>query len=59
MELIMANPMERDLTHARLDAEIDNRILIREAENRGKDEISKQVATNMKAEGLPVDMISR
>jgi predicted transposase YdaD len=36
MELIMANPTERDLIRARLDAELDHRTLMHEAEDRGE-----------------------
>jgi predicted transposase YdaD len=75
MELIMANPTERDLIRARLDAELDHRTLIHEAEDRGekrgkkigkrlgektgKAKAQKQFVVNMKSEGLPDDMISR
>jgi predicted transposase/invertase (TIGR01784 family) len=71
MELIMANPTERDLIRARLDAELDHRTLMHEAEDRGekrgkkigektgRTKEKKHIAVNMKSEGLPDDMISR
>ena len=74
MELIMSNPTERDLIRARIDAEIDHRTLMLEAEARGeargeekgeargraigKADAHKQDALRMKELGMSSDLIS-
>ena len=70
MELIMSNPTERDLIRARMDAEIDHRTLMLEAEARGekkgkaageaigKADAHKQDAFRMKELGMSSDLIS-
>ena len=70
MELIMSNPTERDLIRARMDAEIDHRTLMHEAEARGEEkgeargkaigkaDAHKQDALRMKELGMPSDLIS-
>ncbi len=58
MELIMSNPTERDLIRARMDAEIDHRTLMLEAEERGKADAHKQDAFRMKEIGMSLDLIS-
>ena len=74
MELIMSNPTERDLIRARIDAEIDHRALMLEAEARGeargeekgeargraigKADAHKQDALRMKELGMSSDLIS-
>ena len=74
MELIMSNPTERDLIRARMDAEIDHRTLMLEAEARGRAEgkvigeargkaigiadAHKQDAFRMKEVGMSIDLIS-
>ncbi len=62
MELIMSNPTERDLIRAKMDAEIDHRTLMLEAEARGekKGEAAGKadVAFRMKELGMSTDLIS-
>ena len=75
MQMIMANPTERDLIRARLDAEIDQRTIIN-AERRQGEKIGMQKgekigmqkgeknayfesARRMKADGMPPELISK
>ncbi len=58
MQMIMANPTERDLIRARLDAEIDHRTLInaerRQGEKIGMQNARLEVAREMKKKGFPL-----
>ena len=66
MELIMANPIEREMLRMRRDAEIDRRTEILSAERRGKAQGVKQgieqekveIAGGMKRKGFAPSVIS-
>ena len=59
MQMIMANPTERDLIRARLDAEIDHRTIINAERRQGEKNAYIESARRMKADGMPPELISK
>ena len=58
MQLIMANPTEREMIRLRADAEIDRRTEINAARRQGKAEMAIEMARGMKHKGFDYSVIS-